>query len=74
MCTVEPVLKDHPMGHTDVVSQDRWFLATGSITLECGTFIPGVSCLSRQVVSHGSGLSRQVLLYLDLRPFLHLVT
>ena len=28
---MEPVLKDHPMGHTDVVSQDWWSLATGSI-------------------------------------------
>ncbi len=35
---VEPVLKDHPIGHKNVVSQDRWPLVTGSITLKCGTF------------------------------------
>ncbi len=42
LITVEHVLKDHPMGHIDVVPQDRWSLATGSITLEFGTFIPGI--------------------------------
>ncbi len=36
--TVEPVLKDHPIGHTNVVSQDRWSLVTGLITLKCRTF------------------------------------
>ncbi len=35
--TVEPVLKDHPIGHTNVVSQDRWSLVTGSITLKWRT-------------------------------------
>ncbi len=29
--TVEPVLKDHPIGHTYMVSQDRWSLVIGSI-------------------------------------------
>ncbi len=37
-CTVEPVLKDHPIGHKNMVSQDRWSLVTGSFTLKCRTF------------------------------------
>ncbi len=39
--TVEPVLKDHLSGHTNVVCQDRWSLVTGStcsIALKCRTF------------------------------------
>ncbi len=39
LSTVEPVLKDHPIGHTNVASQhaqDRWSLVTGSITLKLG--------------------------------------
>ncbi len=28
--TVETVLKDHAMGHTNVVSEDRWSLVAGS--------------------------------------------
>ncbi len=32
--TVEPVLKTHCIGHTNVVSQDRWFL--GLITMKSG--------------------------------------
>ncbi len=35
---VEPVLKDYPTCHTNVVSQDRWSLATCSVTLKCRTF------------------------------------
>ncbi len=35
---VEPVLKDHPIHHANVVSQARWSLLTGSITLKCRTF------------------------------------
>ncbi len=30
--TVEPVLEDHTIDHENVVSQDRFFLVTGSIT------------------------------------------
>ena len=30
--TVEPVLKDCPIGHKNVVSQNRWSLVTGSVT------------------------------------------
>ncbi len=36
--TVEPVLKDHPIGHKNIVAQDRWSLVT--YTLECRTFCP----------------------------------
>ncbi len=36
--TVEPVLKDHPIGHKNVVCQDRWFLVTGSVILKCRFF------------------------------------
>ncbi len=34
---VEPVLKDRPIGHKDMVSQGRWSLVTGSIALKSGT-------------------------------------
>ncbi len=36
--TVEPALKDRPIGHKNMVSQDRWSLVTGSVALKCGTF------------------------------------
>ncbi len=36
--TVEPVLKDRPIGHKIKVSQDRWSLVTGSFTSKCATF------------------------------------
>ncbi len=36
---------------------------TVSITLKCRTFRLECACLSRQVVCHGSDLSRQVSLY-----------
>ncbi len=36
--TVEPVLKDHPIGHKNVVCQDRWSLVTGSAVLKCRSF------------------------------------
>ncbi len=32
--TVELVLKDHPNGHENMDSQDRWSLVTSSITLK----------------------------------------
>ena len=35
--TVEPVLKSHRIGHSNIVSQDRWSLVTGSITLKYRT-------------------------------------
>ena len=37
-CTVEPVLEDGPIGHENVVSQDRWSLVTDSITLKNRTY------------------------------------
>ncbi len=37
-CTVEALLKDHPIGHKNVVSQDRWSLVTGSVMLKCRSF------------------------------------
>ncbi len=36
--TVEPLLKDHPFRHRNVVSQDWWSLVTGSVVLKCRTF------------------------------------
>ncbi len=38
LCTVEPVFKDHPIHHTNVVCQDRWSLVTGSVMLKCRSF------------------------------------
>ncbi len=32
---VKYVLKDHPIGHKNVVCQDRWSLVTGSVILKC---------------------------------------
>ncbi len=60
--TVEPVLQDHPIGHKNVVGQDRWSQVTGSVILKCKSFCQ-VCGLSRQVVPHGSGLSRKGSLY-----------
>ncbi len=36
--TVEPVWEDHPLGHKNMVSHDRWSLVTGSFTLKCSSF------------------------------------
>ncbi len=36
--TVEPVLKGHPIGHKNVVCQDRWSLVTGSVIWKCRSF------------------------------------
>ncbi len=36
--TVESVLKDHPIGHKNVVCQARWSLVTGSFVLKCRSF------------------------------------
>ena len=38
MRTVEAALKDRPIAHTNMISQDRWSLVTGSVALKCGTF------------------------------------
>ncbi len=44
--TVESVWKDYPVGHKNAVSQNRWTLATGSVTLKCRTFF--LECVSWQ--------------------------
>ncbi len=36
--TVESVLKDHPIADKNVVSQNRWSLVTGLITVKYSTF------------------------------------
>ncbi len=36
--TEEPVLKDRPVDHKNIVCQDRWSLVTGSVALKCNTF------------------------------------
>ena len=59
ICIVEPVLKDHPIGHKNIVCHDRWSLVTGSIILKCRTLIYRIC-----VVCQDSGLSRQVSLYM----------
>ena len=60
---MEAVLEDCPIGHKNVVvSQDRWSLVTGSVILKLG-LLQEISGLSRQVVSHSSGLAKQVSLY-----------
>ncbi len=35
--TVESVLRDHPIGHKNVVCQDKRSLVTGSVMLKCGS-------------------------------------
>ena len=62
--TVEPVLKDHPIGHRNVVCQDRWSLVTGSVIMKCtGRSFCRKCMVCQDRWSHGSGLSRQVSLY-----------
>ncbi len=34
VCTVESAMKDHPMDQINMVSEDRWSLVTGSVTLK----------------------------------------
>ncbi len=41
--TVKPILKDHLIGHKNVVSQDRWSLVTSSIRLKCWSFCCSLS-------------------------------
>ncbi len=49
--TIEPVLKDYPIGHKNVVSQDRWVLGDGFIYIEMWDFLSKSGGPSRQVVS-----------------------
>ncbi len=54
--TGKPLLKDHPIGHKNVVCQDRLSLVTGSVILTCRSFCQKcVLCQDRW--SHGCGLS-----------------
>ncbi len=71
--TTKPDLKDHAIGHKNVVCQDRWPLVTGSVILKytCRSFRR--NGLSRQMVSHDSGLSIQVSLYRELLNFTMLI-
>ena len=46
--TVEPVLKDHPIGHENMVSQDRWSLVTGQFTLKSRVFCPKLLVLQER--------------------------
>ncbi len=55
MCTVGPVLKGHPIGHKNMVSQDRWSLVTGSYCTEMQDSLPGARGPSRQVVDSQDG-------------------
>ncbi len=32
---VKPVLRDYPIGHKHMMSEDRWSLVTGSVILKC---------------------------------------
>ncbi len=36
--TIEPVLKNHPIVDINMISQGRWSLVTGSVTLKCRTY------------------------------------
>ncbi len=68
VCTriVEPSLKDHAIGHKNMVSHSRH--KTGGLNLgdsfnydiEMWDLLPGICGLLIQVFSHGSGLSRQI--------------
>ncbi len=58
------VLKDCLIDHQNMVSQDRWSLVTGLITLKYRTFCQTVVLLQDRW-SHGSSLSRQVSLFHD---------
>ncbi len=48
-----------PIGRINVVSQDRWSLVTGSITLKCWTFCQEYLVFQDRS-SHGSGLKTGV--------------
>ncbi len=74
--TVEPVLKDHPIGQKNVVCQDRWSLVTGSVILKCKSCRKCMVCQDRwslmAVVSQdrfrciGSSMARSHLTLSDL--------
>ncbi len=57
--TVEPLLKDHPIGHKYMVPQDRWSLVTGWVALKCRLSARSIWSFKTGHVSLGSGLSWQ---------------
>ena len=64
--TVEPVLKGHdmyPISQTNMASQDRWSLVTGSFAWKCGPFARNMWSFKTGSLLYGSGLSRQVSVY-----------
>ena len=56
--TVEPVLKDHLIGHKKVVFLREVVFGDRFTYIEMWDFLTALCGLSRQVISHGSGLSR----------------
>ena len=59
-------MTDHPIGHKNVVSENRWSLVTGSITLNVGPFARNVQMRSFRT----GGLSWQRSLKTDFDMFL----
>ncbi len=57
---MESVLKDHPVGHNNMVLLRQVVFDDRFNYIELWDLLPGVGGSSRQVVSHGSGLLRQV--------------
>ncbi len=55
--TVEPALKDRPIGHKNMVSQDMVIFGDRFSCIEMWDLLPGVCSPLKQVVFHGSGLS-----------------
>ncbi len=52
--TVEPVLKDHPIGHKNVICQERLSLEIGSVILKCRSFCQNcVVCQDRWSLKTG---------------------
>ncbi len=69
--TVEPVLKDRPIAHTNVVSQDRWSCVTGSVRLRCGNFCQKYLVFQDRWSHGGSGV-RTVFTYIHHMIWCHL--
>ncbi len=60
--TVEPRLKDHPIGHKIYGFSRQVVFGDRIICIKCTTF-PKPGCPLRQVISHGSGVSGHIPLY-----------
>ena len=61
-CTVEPVLKDHPIGHKKCALSRQVVSGDSSVILKCKSFCQ-ICVVFQDRWSHGSGLTRQVTLY-----------